>query len=145
HRSGVRGQIHVALVVLRGSGCRKAHGAAPAQYVGDPSAIFGLVHHYWRREVAGRHCSHGSALPEYSYFRRKKFWRCVQSGELPHLIHAEAPRHRIDAIRIVDMSSSNSWAEFASLLRTTRNAFLDHERAKSELRALMPEDAKKAI
>src|SRR5947208_4913590 len=31
----------------------------------------------------------------------KKFWRCVQSGEVPHLINVEAPRPRIDAIRIV--------------------------------------------
>jgi predicted phage-related endonuclease len=75
----------------------------------------------------------------------KKFWRCVQSGEVPHLINAEAPRPRIQAIRIVDMSSSNSWAEFAALFRSTRTAFLDHERAKSELKALMPEDAKEAI
>ena len=75
----------------------------------------------------------------------KKFWRCVQSGETPHLINAELPLPRIEAIRIVDMSSSNSWAEFAALFRTTRAAFLDHERAKSELKALMPEDAKEAI
>jgi predicted phage-related endonuclease len=75
----------------------------------------------------------------------KKFWRCVQSGETPHLINAEPPRPRIEAIRIVDMSSSNSWAEFAALFRSTRGAFLDHERAKSELKALIPEDAKEAI
>jgi predicted phage-related endonuclease len=75
----------------------------------------------------------------------KKFWRCVQSGEVPHLINAEPPRPRIEAIRIVDMSSSNSWAEFAALFRNTRGAFLDHERAKSELKALIPEDAKEAI
>ena len=75
----------------------------------------------------------------------KKFWRCVLSGEPPHLINAEPPRPRIEAIRIVDMSSSNSWAEFAVLFRNTRSAFLDHERAKSELKALMPEDAREAI
>jgi predicted phage-related endonuclease len=75
----------------------------------------------------------------------KKFWRCVQSGELPHLINAASPRPRIEAIRIIDMSASNSWAEFAALFRNTREAFLDHERAKSELKALMPEDAKEAI
>src|SRR5215470_9858572 len=62
----------------------------------------------------------------------KKFWRCVQSGEAPHLILAEPPRPRIEAIRIVDMSASNSWAEFAALFRSTRGPFLDHERAKSE-------------
>jgi len=75
----------------------------------------------------------------------KKFWRCVQSGEVPHLVLAEPPRPRIAAVRIVDMSSSNSWAEFAALFRTTRSAFLDHERAKSELKALMPEDAREAV
>jgi predicted phage-related endonuclease len=75
----------------------------------------------------------------------KKFWRCVQSGETPHLINAEAPRVRVEAIRIVDMSASNSWTEFAALFRNTRSAFLDHERAKTELKALMPEDAREAI
>jgi hypothetical protein len=48
-------------------------------------------------------------------------------------------------VRIVDMSSSNSWADFAAMFRNTRHAFLEHERAKNELRALMPEDAKEAI
>jgi predicted phage-related endonuclease len=75
----------------------------------------------------------------------KKFWRCVQSGDTPHLINAEPPRPRIEAIRIVDMSASNSWAEFAALLYSTREAYLDHERAKTELKTLMPEDAKEAI
>jgi putative phage-type endonuclease len=75
----------------------------------------------------------------------KKFWRCVQSGEPPHLINAEPPRARLEIVRVVDMSSSNSWAEFAALFRNTRSAFVDHERAKGELKALMPEDAKEAI
>jgi predicted phage-related endonuclease len=75
----------------------------------------------------------------------KKFWRCVQSGEPPHLVNAEPPRARIEAIRIVDMSSSNSWAEFAGLFRNTHAAFLEHERARTELKALIPEDAKQAI
>ena len=75
----------------------------------------------------------------------KKFWRCVESGEPPRLFGAEPPRARIEAIRVVDMSTSNSWAEFATLFRDTRAAFLDHERAKAELKGLMPEDAKEAI
>src|SRR5262245_60216269 len=74
-----------------------------------------------------------------------KFWRCVQSWEVPHLINAEPPRARIEAVRIVDMNASNSWAEFAAVFRNTREAFLDHERAKGELKALMPEDAREAI
>jgi hypothetical protein len=75
----------------------------------------------------------------------KKFWRCVQSGETPHLIMVEPPRPRVEAVRVVDMSASNSWGEFAALFRDTRSAFLAHERAKTELKALIPEDAKEAI
>jgi putative phage-type endonuclease len=75
----------------------------------------------------------------------KKFWRCVETGELPRLYGAEAPRPRIEAIRIVDMSSSNSWAELAGTFRKTREAYIEHERAKTELKTLMPEDAKEAI
>jgi predicted phage-related endonuclease len=75
----------------------------------------------------------------------KKFWRCVESGEPPRLFGVEPPRPRIEAVRIVDMSASNSWAEFATLFRNTRQAFLEHERSKAELKALMPEDAKEAI
>ena len=74
----------------------------------------------------------------------RKFWRCVESGEPPRLFGMEPPKPRIEAVRIVDMSASNSWAEFAGLFRSTRQAFLDHERAKSELKSLMPEDAKEA-
>jgi hypothetical protein len=43
------------------------------------------------------------------------------------------------------MSSLNSWAEFAGVFRQTREAFLQHESAKAELKALMPEDVKEAI
>ena len=74
----------------------------------------------------------------------RRFWRCVQTGETPHPYGVEPPRPRIEAVRIVDMSESNSWAQFAGLFCATRSAFLDHERAKSELKALMPEDVKKA-
>jgi predicted phage-related endonuclease len=73
----------------------------------------------------------------------KRFWRCVQTGETPRPYGVEPPR-RIEATRVVDMSASNSWAEFAGLFRSTRLAFLDHERAKAELKTLMPEDAKEA-
>ena len=75
----------------------------------------------------------------------KAFWRAVKTGETPVLFDCEPPKPRIEAVRVVDMNASNSWAEFAALFRNTREAFLDHERAKSELKALMPEDAKEAI
>jgi predicted phage-related endonuclease len=75
----------------------------------------------------------------------KKFWRCVENGEAPRLFGVEPPRPRIEAVRIVDMSSSNAWAEFSGVFRSTRSAFLEHENAKVELKGLMPEDAKEAI
>jgi predicted phage-related endonuclease len=74
----------------------------------------------------------------------KKFWRCVQTGQTPHLFGVEPPKPRIEAVRIVDMSGSNSWAEFAGAFCRTRAAFLDHEAAKGELKKLVPEDAKEA-
>ena len=43
------------------------------------------------------------------------------------------------------MGVSNSWAEFAAVFLTTRSAFLDHEKAKAELKGLMPEDAREAF
>jgi predicted phage-related endonuclease len=74
----------------------------------------------------------------------KKFWRCVESGEPPHLFGIEPPRPRVEAVRTVDMSGSNAWAEFANVYRLTRPAALDHDRAKAELKSLVPEDAKEA-
>jgi predicted phage-related endonuclease len=74
----------------------------------------------------------------------KKFWRSVETGECPHLFGIEPPRPRIEGVRVIDMSESNSWAEFAGIYRTTRRAFLEHERAKSELKSLVPEDVKEA-
>ena len=75
----------------------------------------------------------------------KRFWRCVESGEPPRLFGVEPPRPRIEAVRIVDMSASNAWAEFAAVFSRTRSAHLEHEQAKAELKCLMPEDAKEAI
>src|SRR3954453_13335245 len=74
----------------------------------------------------------------------KKFWRCVESGETPHLFGVEPPRAKIEAVRSVDMSGSNAWAEFANLMRQTRTAAIDHERARTELKALVPEDTREA-
>jgi predicted phage-related endonuclease len=75
----------------------------------------------------------------------RKFWRCVESSEPPRLFGVEPPKPRIEAVRIVDMSASNAWAEFAGIFARTRSAHLEHEQAKAELKGLMPEDAKEAI
>jgi predicted phage-related endonuclease len=75
----------------------------------------------------------------------RKFWRCVESGEPPALFGVEPPRPRIEAVRIVDMSTSNTWGEFADIFIRTRDAHLEHEKAKAELKSLVPEDAQQAI
>jgi len=74
----------------------------------------------------------------------RKFWRCVQSGEPPRLFGVEPPRPKLEAVRTVDMTESNSWAEFSAVYRKTRQAFLEHEHAKAELKDLVPEDAREA-
>src|SRR5450432_3068982 len=75
----------------------------------------------------------------------KAFWRAVKTSETPVLFDCEPPKPRIEAVRVVDMNASNSWAEFAGLFRATQGAHADHERAKTELKGLMPEDAKEAM
>src|SRR6476661_8952188 len=57
----------------------------------------------------------------------------------------DPPRPRLAAVRVVDMTSSNSWAELATTFRRTRSAFQEHEGAKAELKKLVPEDAKEAM
>jgi predicted phage-related endonuclease len=89
-----------------------------------------------------------SADPLYQHLlltAERKFWRCVETGEPPRLFEIDPPRPRLAAVRILDMSGSNSWAEFAAVFRNTRQAFLDHEKSKAELKELMPEDAKEAF
>jgi predicted phage-related endonuclease len=75
----------------------------------------------------------------------RKFWRCVENGETPSLFGVAPPKPRIEAVRIVDMGSSNAWAEFATVFTLTRDAHLEHERAKTELKSLVPDDAQQAI
>ncbi|MGY8662703.1 YqaJ viral recombinase family protein [Bradyrhizobium sp. UFLA05-109] len=75
----------------------------------------------------------------------KKFWRCVQSGEPPLLFAIETPRPRLAAVKVVDMTSSNRWADCAATYLRTRDAHGEHELAKAELKKVMPEDAKEAF
>jgi len=89
-----------------------------------------------------------SADPLYQHLlitAERKFWRCVETGEPPRLFGIDPPRPRLAAIRIVDMSASNTWAEFAAVFRSTRQSFLDHEKSKAELKELIPEDVKEAF
>ena len=89
-----------------------------------------------------------SADPLYQHLlltAERKFWRCVETGDPPRLFGIDPPRPRLAAVRIVDMTTSNAWAEFASVFRRTREAFVEHEKSKAELKGLMPQDAKEAF
>ncbi len=74
----------------------------------------------------------------------RQFWRCVEGGEPSTSFGIEPPKPRIEAVRIVDMSSSNAWAEFSAVFARTRLAYLAHEKAKAELKSLVPEGAQQA-
>ncbi len=75
----------------------------------------------------------------------RKFWRCVENGEPPTLFGIDPPKPRVEAVRVVDMSASNAWAEFSGAFTRTHPAFLEHQRAKAELKGLVPGDAQQAI
>lgn len=72
------------------------------------------------------------------------FWRCVKTGEVPRVFGAEPPKAKLPVVRVVDMATSNAWAEYAAIFLQTRCAHIAHENAKSELKALVPEDAREA-
>src|SRR4051794_21837974 len=73
------------------------------------------------------------------------FWRCVKTGESPRVFGAEPPKAKLPVVRIVDMAASNAWAEYAAIFLQTRCAHIAHENAKSELKGLVPEDAREAF
>jgi predicted phage-related endonuclease len=60
----------------------------------------------------------------------RKFWRCVETGERPRLFGVEPPKPRIEAVRVVDMSASNAWAEFAAIFSRTREAHQETSRLR---------------
>ena len=49
----------------------------------------------------------------------RKFSGCVDRGEPPTLFGVEPPKPRVEAVRIIDTSSSNAWAEFAAVFLRT--------------------------
>ena len=71
------------------------------------------------------------------------FWRCVQTGEPPRVFGAEPPKAKVAAVKVVDMTTSNAWAEYAAIFARTRAAHAEHETAKGELK--VPEDAREAF
>ena len=65
-RRRVRGQVHAALVVLRRSGGRKAHGPTAAQHVGDQRPVGGPLDHHRRGQMDRDDHTRRRALPALS-------------------------------------------------------------------------------
>src|SRR5580692_8286023 len=61
----------------------------------------------------------------------KKFWHSVLVAEPPSLFTVEPPRPRLEAVRVVDMTASNSWADLAAIFRRTRPFHQEHEETKA--------------
>ena len=74
--------------------------------------------------------------------RAEQFMRCVESLTPPVAMPAIAAP--VVAAKIYDMSSSNSWAEFAGLWCNNKTAAEVFNNAAKELKTLMPADAAKA-
>lgn len=70
----------------------------------------------------------------------RRFWTCVQSGELPCPVQSE-PTPKPRGVVEYDMSSSNAWAMHAGAYLETLFAKDRHEAAKAELKVLVPADA----
>jgi predicted phage-related endonuclease len=71
----------------------------------------------------------------------RKFWDCVQTGEPPVAVHIPAP---VEAVRTVDMSSSNSWAANASLWLRNRGYAKVFTQAAADLKELIEADVVEA-
>jgi predicted phage-related endonuclease len=65
------------------------------------------------------------------------FWRCVQTGEPPRVFGAEPPKAKIAAMRLVDMTASNAWAEHAAIFVRTQAAYEQHVSARAELKVIV--------
>src|SRR4030088_17639 len=75
----------------------------------------------------------------------KAFWRAVKTGEPPMLIDCQPPKPRIEAVRVVDMNASNSWAEFAGLFCQPREAHAHGHGASTEIRLFSQALPKEAL
>ena len=114
------------LFVLGRNRGREAHGPAPAQHVGGERSIVGALNHHRRRQMDRDDNPRRCALPAFSHNCGAPVLALRSDGETPRPYGVEPRRPRVEAVRIVDMSESNSWAGFAGLFCATRSAFLDH-------------------
>ena len=75
----------------------------------------GAVDHHRRRQMGRDDRPRRSALPALSDDGGAEILALRRERRAPYPFGLEPPRPRIEAVRIVDMSASNAWAEFAGL------------------------------
>jgi hypothetical protein len=83
--------------------------------VGDQRAVGGALDHHRRGKWIEIPTPADALYQHFLVAAERRFWRCVQPGETPRPYGIEPPRQGIEAVRVVDMSGSNAWAEFANL------------------------------
>ena len=71
----------------------------------------------------------------------RKFWRCVENGENSCTFWHRTTEAADRGDPCGRYEFSNAWAELAAIFSRTRPAHLEHERAKAELKGLVPDDA----
>lgn len=69
----------------------------------------------------------------------RDFWECVQNGNTPGVPEVAIPA--IERVKIIDMSTSNEWMAFAADIIGSKTIADKHDKAKKEIKKLMPKDA----
>jgi len=72
------------------------------------------------------------------------FWKAVRTGERPRLFDAAGLGTPKAPTRMVDMTGSNAWSVAAAAFLETFAEARRHDAAKSDLKALVPADAREA-
>ena len=72
------------------------------------------------------------------------FWECVQSGKKPTRSDVVADIPPIEEMREVDMALDNQWGDLAYTILSTEHAVKANEAATKAIKALIPDDARKA-
>lgn len=71
----------------------------------------------------------------------RRFWDCVKNGTSPVAIVSKAP---VDAVRRVDMTGNNMWANFANQLKLNSAGKKLYDEAATNLKGLVEEDMAEA-
>lgn len=136
-----------------------------AKHVGGREAIETIVDRYQPQMQALMECTtanqcalsiiEGASPPIVEYIERdadyaaemirrgQQFMDCVAAQRLPVILPPAAPP--VVAARIYDFSGDNRWASAAAAWLTTKTAARDHAEAEKDLKAIVPEDARKVV